>query len=151
MARMYSRKKGQSGSKKPIKKQQHSWIRYKPKEIELLIIKLAREGRTSSEIGTILRDTYGVPDVRTVAGKKITQILEEKKLLSKLPEDLMALIKKVVAVKAHMELNKKDQTAKRGIMLTESKIKRLIKYYKRVGKLPEDWKYDPKQAKMYLE
>ena len=51
MARMHSRKKGQSGSKKPLKKEKPTWIRYKPAEIELLIVKLAKEGKTSSEIG----------------------------------------------------------------------------------------------------
>jgi len=35
--------------------------------------------------------------------------------------------------------------------LTESKIKRLVKYYKNTGKLSEDWKFDPQKAKMYIE
>ena len=36
MARMYSRKHGKSGSKKPAKKVNPSWTRYKGKEVELL-------------------------------------------------------------------------------------------------------------------
>lgn len=151
MARMHSKRKGKSGSKKPTKKQLHSWIRYKPKEVELLIVKLAREGNTSSQIGMVLRDTYGVPDVKIALGKKITAILKEKKLLAKLPEDLMALIKKLIAIKSHLEINNHDMTAKRGLQLTESKIKRLVKYYKKTKKLPEDWKFDTKRVKMYLE
>jgi small subunit ribosomal protein S15 len=150
MARMYSRRKGKSGSKKPYKKPS-TWVRYKPKEIELLIVKLAKEEKTSSQIGLTLRDTYGIPDVRKIVGKKITKILEEKKLLGQLPEDLMALIKRDVSVRKHIERNFKDETAKRGLILTESKIKRLAKYYKRTGKLPEAWKYDPKRVRMYLE
>ena len=148
---MHSKRKGKSGSKKPTKKQLHSWIRYKPKEVELLIVKLAREGNTSSQIGMVLRDTYGVPDVKIALGKKITAILKEKKLLAKLPEDLMALIKKLIAIKSHLEINNHDMTAKRGLQLTESKIKRLVKYYKKTKKLPEDWKFDTKRVKMYLE
>ena len=147
---MHSRKKGKSGSTRPDKKDTNSWVRYKSKEIELLITKLAREGYTASQIGLLLRDTYGVPDVKQVTQKKITKILDEKKLSPKLPEDLMALIKKLISIKSHLELNHKDTTAKRGYQLTESKIKRLVKYYKKIHKLPEDWKFDTKRLKMYL-
>ena len=38
MARMYSRKKGKSGSTKPVKKGGYTWMNYKPKEAELLLI-----------------------------------------------------------------------------------------------------------------
>lgn len=151
MARMYSRKRGKSGSKKPFKKTVPSWVRYTPKEIELLIVKLAKEGKTPSQIGITLRDTYGIPDVKKIANKTITTILAEKKILPKLPEDLTTLIKKDIAVRKHLERNSKDETANRGLTLTESKIKRLVKYYKRVGKLPEEWKYEPKRIRFYIE
>lgn len=151
MARMYSRKKGKSGSKKPIKKVIKPWVRYKPKEIELLIAKFAKEGKTSSQIGLYLRDTYGIPDAKVVTGKSITLILKEKNLLQKIPEDLMALIKKNISIRKHLEANKKDETANRGLILTESKIRRLVKYYKRAGKLSEDWKFQPERIRLYLE
>jgi len=151
MARMHSRKKGKAGSKKPLKMEKLTWIRYKPKEIELLIVKLAKEGKTSSEIGIILRDVYGVPDVKMILEKPITSILAEKKLLKELPEDLIALMKRAVFINKHLERNHTDMTAKRGLQLTDSKIKRLIKYYKKSGKIPVDWKYDPSKLKMYTE
>ena len=72
-------------------------------------------------------------------------------MLKELPEDLMAMIKKDVGLHKHIESNKQDMTAKRGIQLTESKIKRLVKYYKKSGRISEDWKYDPKKAGMFLE
>lgn len=151
MARMHSRKKGKSGSKKPLKKTLPSWVRYKAKEVELLVIKLAKEGKAPSQIGIILRDSYGIPDVEELAKKSITAILKEKKLLPKIPEDLLSLMKKSALVKKHMDENKKDKTALRGLQLTESKIRRLIKYYKKSGKLEEEFKYDPKKTGMYLE
>lgn len=151
MARMYSRKKGKSASKKPVKKTIPVWMRYKPREIEMLITKLAKEGKTTSWIGTILRDTYGIPDVKLVCKKKISTILKEKKIERELPEDLTALIKRAVMLRKHLEENKKDKTAKRGLQLTESKIKRLVKYYKKSGKLTSEWKYDPAKAGFYLE
>ena len=146
MARMHSGKHGKHGSKKPIKKTIPLWLTYKANEVELLIGKLAKEGKSSSEIGTILRDTYGVPDVRTLCKKKISDILKEKNIAPELPDDLMALIRKSVAIRKHRDTNKKDQTAKRGLLLTESLIKRLTKHYKRTGKVASGWKFDPEHA-----
>jgi small subunit ribosomal protein S15 len=151
MARMHSRKKGKSGSHKPLTKHKSNWIRYGSKEIEMLIAKLAKEDKTASEIGIILRDVYGVPDVRMLTKKSITAIMKEKKLTKELPEDLIALMRKLVAIKAHLNNNKQDMSAKRGHQLTESKIKRLIKYYKESGRIPVAWKYDPTKLKMYTE
>ena len=124
---------------------------YKEKEIEKLIIKLAKSGNNPSEIGTILRDTYGIHSVKAVAKKKISAILKENNLLKEIPEDLMALIKKFIAVKKHLEKNKQDKTAKRGLQLTDSKIRRLVKYYKKSGRLPKDWKFEAEKVKMYVE
>ena len=135
MARMHSRKRGKAGSKKPMKKVLPIWVRYKSKELELLIIKLAKEGKTPSQIGIVLRDIYGIPDEKLVTKKNITKILEEKKILPELPEDLTALIKKAISVRKHMESNKKDEKARFGLLLTESKIKRLTKYYQRAKPL----------------
>jgi|TARA_Y100000310_G_scaffold310148_1_gene355052 small subunit ribosomal protein S15 len=148
---MYSRKKGKAGSTKPSKKVISTWVRYKPKEVELLVTKLAKEGKTASDIGIILRDTYGIPDVSAVTKKKITKILKESSLLKELPEDLMALIKKAINEKKHLENNKHDKSALRGLQLTESKIKRLVKYYKRAKRLPLNWKFEPKKLNLYIE
>ncbi|MFH1505842.1 MAG: 30S ribosomal protein S15 [archaeon] len=150
MARMHSRKKGVSGSKRPAKKSVPSWSKYKSKEIELLIVKYAKEGKKPSQIGLYLRDEYGIPDVTLITKKTISDILRDKKLLEEIPEDLMALIRKAVLIKKHLEENHKDMPAKRGMQLTESKIRRLVKYYKRTNKLPADWKYDPEKIKLYI-
>ena len=61
------------------------------------------------------------------------------------------LIRRAVMVRKHLEENRKDMTAKRGLQLTESKIKRLIKYYKKNGKLASEWKYDPERAGLFIE
>ncbi|MBR9682935.1 30S ribosomal protein S15 [Candidatus Woesearchaeota archaeon] len=150
MARMHSRDKGKSGSTKPIKRIP-SWTRYKGNEIEKLVIRLAKSGVEPSEIGMTLRDTYGVHDVKAISGKRVTKILAENDLLKELPEDLMALIKKFIASKKHLEKNKQDKTAGRGLLLTYSKISRLVKYYKNSGKLPADWKFETEKVMMYLE
>ena len=148
---MHSRKHGKSSSKKPIKKSLPVWLRYKPKEVELIIAKLAKEGKNASEIGIILRDTYGIPDAKLLFKKKLSHILKKTGITSEVPDDLTALIRKSVTIRKHMENNKKDQTAKRGLTLTESKIKRLTKYYKKTGKLASEWKYDAQRAAFFTK
>jgi small subunit ribosomal protein S15 len=150
MAKMHSRARGKSGSTKPVKKTKPSWARYTKKEIEKIITKMAKEGQTPSQIGLHLRDVYGIPNVKVIIGQSITGQLTEKKLSPEIPEDLMALIKRSILVMKHLEANHKDQSAKRGLQLTESKIRRLIKYYKRVGKLAEGWKFDPEKIKLLV-
>lgn len=151
MARMHSRKKGKSRSTKPAKPKKPTWLDHSPKETELLVVKYAKEGLTAAQIGLHLRDEYGIPDVKIVTEKSITQILEEKKMQPELPDDLMALIRKAVLLKKHLDENRQDMTGKRGLQLTESKINRLAKHYKRTGKLATDWKYDPERIKLYVE
>ena len=145
---MYSKKRGRAGSKKPLQKDKQSWVRYKAKEVELLIGKIAKDGKPASKIGVMLRDTYGIPSVKLIVKKRILQIMSEKNVAPTVPEDLMALIRKNISVKKHLDSNKQDQTAVHGLELTESHIRRLVKYYKRTKKLPSDWKYDPSKIKL---
>ena len=151
MARMHSRARGKSGSKKPIKKAVPAWVVYKPKEVEMLITKYAKEGKKPSQIGMIMRDQYGIPDVKILMGKSITHILKEKHLQPDMPEDLLSLLKKSIMLKKHLEANKKDESCKRGLTLTDSKVKRLVKYYKNSGRLPKNWSYDPDKVKIMTE
>ncbi|MBI2658717.1 30S ribosomal protein S15 [Candidatus Woesearchaeota archaeon] len=151
MARMHSRKKGKHGSKKPAKKTSPSWTRYKPKEVELLIAKLSKDGRTTSQIGVLLRDVYGIPSVLALCSKSISSILKEKDLSAEVPEDMISLFKKIAALRKHIEANRHDETSKRGLLLTQSKINRLTKYYKRTGKIPENWKFDATRSGFFAE
>ncbi len=150
MARAYSGKKGKSGSKTFPQKKAPLWLSYKPNEIEALIVKLSKEGNSSAKIGIMLRDSYGIPDVKVITGKQITQIMKEKGLAKDIPEDLLFLIRRSIKIRKHMEENKQDNTAKRGLTLTESKIKSLVKYYKSINKLPEEWEFDPSKIRLYI-
>ena len=136
---------------RPEREKQPTWVRYKSKEIEMIIVKLAKSGNRTAEIGMILRDSYGIPDVRQILNKKITAVLRDNKISKEIPEDLMNLIKRSIQIMDHLKKNHKDMTAKRGLQLTESKIMRLIKYYKSHGKLARDWKYDPERIKLLID
>ena len=149
---MHARRKGRSGSTHQYERKDHpSWSSLKPREVESRIIELAKSGKSSSEIGLILRDQYAVPNVKLATGKKITRILEENKLGSDFPEDLKNLISRALTIRDHMQTHKKDMENKRNLQLVESKIRRLARYYIENKKLPSDWKYSPKQAKLLFE
>ncbi len=150
MARRFSRSKGKAGSTKPSKLTKPNWVRYSKEEVEMLVVKLAKEGQSPSQIGLHLRDNYGIPNVKAITKKQINQILKEKKLSSKLPEDLSSLMKRVIQLQKHIEKNHKDEVAIRGLTLTESKINSLVKYYKEKKVLPKEWKYDRANVALLL-
>ncbi len=151
MGRMHARRKGRSGSRKPLRIEKPEWVDMSEEEIVNKILELAKEGYSQAMIGTILRDQYGVPDVKLMTGKSIGKILEGHGMASSLPEDLMALMKKAVKINAHLQNHPRDLGNRRGLQLVEAKIRRLVKYYKRVGKLPADWKYSLKEAELLVK
>ena len=51
-----------------------------------------------------------------------------------IPEDLYYMIKKAVVMRKHLEVNRKDKDGKFRLILVESRIHRLARYYK-VGSL----------------
>ncbi|NYZ79874.1 30S ribosomal protein S15 [Candidatus Micrarchaeota archaeon] len=151
MARMHARKKGKSGSTRPSVRIKPEWIQYSKEETSELVVKLFKEGKTISEIGGLLRDQYGIPSVKTLTGKSISKILSAEKLLPKWPEDLMNLFKKAVRLKRHLDVNKADKINARQLRLAESKIKRLVSYYKTTKRIPQDWHYKPEEAALLIK
>lgn len=150
MARIHARRRGDSGSVRPHRTEAPSWSNTDVKAIEKVIIDLKKEGYSSSRIGLVLRDRYGVPDVKLVMGKRIDQILEENGLQSEIPEDLRNLIVKSLGLRKHLIENKNDLHNKRQLQLTESKVRRLVRYYTGSGRLPSDWSYKPETAEILL-
>ncbi len=150
MARMHARKRGRSGSSKPLVDGTPEWVDTDEKKIVDTVKKLAKDGKTSSEIGLLLRDQYGIPDIKLVTGKKISEIMKEQEVYPEFPEDLLQLMKKAVNLRDHMVQNPKDLHNKRGLHLIEAKIRRLANYYKDQGVLPSDWKYSMSKAEMLV-
>ena len=150
MARMHSRKKGKSGSTRPARLEKPVWVELSAEEVENEVMKLARKGYSKSRIGVLLRDSHGVPLVRVVTGKTISQILEENGIETPLPEDLTDLIKKALNLRKHLETNHKDLESKKGLQRTESKIYRLIKYYKKKKVLAANFKYDVEKIRTII-
>lgn len=141
-----ARQKGKSGSTKPLSNKSPSWGTHSAKETTLLVDKLAKKGHSTSEIGLILRDSYGIPDVKAITGKKISQMIEKKKF----PEELINQIKKVISIKKHIEKNNKDTSSKKSLQTANAKLRKLIKYYKRNNEIPSEWKYKPEEAEKLI-
>jgi small subunit ribosomal protein S15 len=141
MARLYSGKRGSSGSTRPLSRKPPAWCKYNAEEVEVLIVKLTREGNNASTVGMILRDRYGIPLAKPITGKTINELLKASDVAPKIPEDLEILMRKADSVRRHLEKNKPDKMGKRSLALIESKIYRLVKYYKNVGVLPSQWEY----------
>jgi len=151
MARMHARKRGKSGSTRPLSTENPEWVPLDTEEIEEIIVKLTKDGVSSSRIGMVLRDQHGVPSTKLALGKSIMDVIVENDLKPKLPEDLTSLMRKAVNLSNHMSENHKDTGNKRSMQLIESKIRRLTKYYKNTGVLPQDWKYSIKTAELQIQ
>jgi small subunit ribosomal protein S15 len=128
-----------------------AWVPLNATEVEDLIVKMAKDGLISARIGLMLRDQYGIPDVKLLTGRCITEIMKEKGVAPALPEDLSSLMRRAIALNVHMKGNKGDHSNRRGLQLIESKIRRLEHYYKDNGVLPMDWKYSLKTAELMLK
>ena len=146
MGRMHAPGKGLSQSALPYRRSVPTWLKLTSDDVKEQIYKLAKKGLTPSQIGVILRDSHGVAQVRFVTGNKILRILKSKGLAPDLPEDLYHLTKKAVAVRKHLERNRKDKDVKFRLILIESCIHRLARYYKTNRVLPPNWKYESSTA-----
>jgi small subunit ribosomal protein S15 len=105
------------------------------------VVKYAKDDLTPSQIGIKLRDQHAIPLAKSVTGKKISQILQENDMTPDLPEDLESMVRKAVGLQRHLRANKGDRRNVRSLELVEAKVHRLAVYYKRIERIPQNWKY----------
>jgi len=138
---MHSNGKGISRRSLPYKRAPPSWLNISPDQVESLVCRLAKKGLAPSQIGVMLRDSSGIAQVKSITGCKILRLLKKNGLAPEIPEDLYMLIKKAVAVRKHLEENRRDRDSKFRLILIESRIHRLARYYRMSRKLPPNWRY----------
>ncbi len=147
---MHTRRRGSSGSDRPAADDPPEWSDVDEDAIEARVVELAEQGHSPSEIGLTLRDEgvqgTPIPNVKLATGKKVTEILEDEGEVPDLPEDLRNLMAKAVRLRDHMETNQTDYQNKRALQNTESKIRRLIEYY-RGDKIDEEFSYSVDEAR----
>ncbi|MFA5357790.1 MAG: 30S ribosomal protein S15 [archaeon] len=137
--------------KKAVKEKKILTQTISAKEAEEIAVSLSNAGHSPSEIGLILRDEHGVKNFRELTGKRIQEILEMHKLVGEVPEDMLNLIKRSVALQKHLGKNKKDYSAKHGYEVTVSKIRRVAAYYSKKGRIAKNWKYDPESTALLVK
>ena len=144
MGRMHG--SGISASALPYSRRVPKHNSFSPSQVIDLIVKYAKKGLTESQIGIILRDQYGVPQVRFLTGQKIRRILKKRGVAQKLPEDLYYLIKRAIVMRKHLERNHNDIDAKFRLNLKESRIHRIARYYRLSGKVEANFRYTHAKA-----
>jgi small subunit ribosomal protein S15 len=151
---MHTRRRGSSDSDKPVADDPPEWSDVDEDAIVDRVVELAEAGHSPSVIGQKLRDEgvegTPVPDVKLATGQKITEILEANDAAPELPEDLRNLMERAVRLREHMDENPTDHQNKRALQNTQSKIRRLVDYY-RGDALDEDFTYSYDTAKELLE
>ena len=154
MARMHTRRRGSSGSDHPAADEPPEWSEVDADAIEARVVELAEQGHDPSVIGLKLRDEgvkgTPIPNVKLATGKKVTEILEDNDAAPEIPEDLRKLMERAVGLREHVDENGQDHQNKRALQNTESKIRRLVNYY-RGDEVDEDFKYSYTAAKELLE
>ncbi|MEM0149237.1 MAG: 30S ribosomal protein S15 [Candidatus Micrarchaeaceae archaeon] len=153
MARMHTRKHGKSKSRKPVVEigSVPEGLTLSKEEVKKIILDYAKQNMPEQLIGQKLKDEHKVPYVKQLFGKKLTEVLAEEGASRELPQDLLYLMKKAVVIRNHLASNHKDTYNRIRLGRIESKIWRLVKYYKRTGVLPESWKYDHEKAALLVK
>ncbi len=153
MAKMHSKKKGKSKSRKPIteKGKPPEGLELSAKQVEELVVGYYKQGMRPAMIGEKLKREHSVPDIEQVTGKRLVRVLKEHGQTNPVPPDLLDLLAKAVNLQKHIERNKRDTNNTIRLKRIESKIWRLTKYYIRQGALPGTWRYDPKQAELLIK
>lgn len=141
MGRVHTHRHGKSHSIRPATLRSPSWVTQSPAEIEELVVKYSKDGLTPSQIGIKLRDQHAIPLIKPMIKKSMDQVLEEHNLKAEMPEDLDNIVRKAVNLQKHLKSNKGDNRNVRSLELIEAKVHRLSVYYKRIGRIPETWKY----------
>ncbi len=151
MSRIHSRRKGRAGSHRPYPLTRPEWVSLSSEEVVSQALQLSKGGRSAAQIGLALRDGLGVPSVRAVTGKRLAAVLSSGGVKPDIPDDLQALLKRVVHLQHHLETHPNDLANRRGLTLMESRIRRLARYYRQRRRIAENWRYSAAGAALQVE
>jgi small subunit ribosomal protein S15 len=154
MAKMHSKKKGKSKSRKPVMDRAEfgkGTDKLSKEEIADLAVGYAKQGMSPAMIGHKLSTDHGVRYVALATGTRLVQLLESKGIKGEVPQDMRDLMTKAVRVRKHLERNKQDVYSRIRLIRIEAKLLRLTRYYRSRGTLPQDWKYDPQKAELIVK
>ncbi len=151
MSRIHSGRKGRAGSHRPYPSTKPEWVTVSAEEAVTQAVQLAKTGISAAQVGQSLRDSFGVPSARLLTGKRLGATLAENGVRPEIPDDLQALLKRVVHLQRHLETHPKDLANRRGLTLMESRIRRLARYYRQRRRIAENWRYSAAGAALQVE
>ncbi len=151
MSRIHSRRKGRAGSHRPYPATKPAWVTQTNEEVVEQAVSLSKTGLSAAQVGQRLRDSHGIPSVRAITGERMTGLLKSQGIQTELPEDLQALLKRVVHLQRHLQTHPKDLANRRGLSLIEARIRRLARYYRDRKVLPDTWRYSAAGAALQVE
>jgi small subunit ribosomal protein S15 len=102
MARIHVHTHGKSHSTRPSSKGPALWLSQNRDQISDLVLQLGKEGLSPSEIGLRLRDAHGIPLVKPILGKSMSEVLAANNIKSDMPEDLDKLVRKALGLQKHL-------------------------------------------------
>merc|ERR1712225_128605 len=132
MGRLHSNGKGISASAIPYSRTPPSWLKTTPEQVVDQICKLAKKGATPSQIGVVLRDSHGIAQVKWPCTRDPRGPVHVDQEGRRRPQASRA--------------QPQDKDSKFRLILIESRIHRLSRYYKTVGVLPPTWRYESATA-----
>lgn len=151
MSRIHSGRKGRAGSHRPFPLTKPEWVTVTGEEMVSQAVQLSKGGRSAAQVGQVLRDSYGVPSARAISGKRLGVLLAEQGVRPEIPDDLEAMLKRVVHLQRHLQGHPADLANRRGLNLLESRIRRLARYYRQRRRIPESWRYSSAGAALQVE
>ena len=151
MSRIHSGHKGRAGSHRPYPLAKPEWVTASSEEVVTQAVQLAKGGMGQALVGQTLRDSYAIPLSRAITGKRLGVLLSENGIQAEIPDDLQALLKRVVHLQRHLETHPKDLSNRRGLNLMEARIRRLARYYRQHHRIPENWHYSAAGAALQVE
>lgn len=149
MARLHTRKHGKSKSRKPTLAD--AKLDADKAKVEKAILECSKQGMDGAAIGREVKEKHGAGYLKPLLGMRLDKFLSSKGVEKKIPDDLMALMRKAVGMHKHLGANHRDVYGKLRLARVEAKIGRLSKYYRNEGRLPVDWKYNPAQAALMIK
>jgi small subunit ribosomal protein S15 len=149
LARLHTRKHGKSKSRKPASAD--AKLDADRPKVEKAILEYSKQGLDGAAIGRMVKEKHGAGYLKPLLGKRLDRFLAENGAEKRIPDDLMALMRKAVKMHNHLSANHRDVYGKLRLTRVEAKIGRLSKYYRNEGRLPADWKYDPAQAALIIK
>lgn len=119
-------------AKKQITSEKPVWLKTSEEDVKKIIAELSTKLQPA-EIGTVLRDQYGIPTTK-VYGKKLSVYLKGLNI-DPAKIELQNVEKKVEKLKEHLKKNKQDKKAKHKIQRPQSRVSKMKKYLARENRL----------------